>query len=49
MEARGARLTSAIRRQITDEIMYQLAALLPAAYRGVYSDLDAATSEYLKF
>jgi 1-acyl-sn-glycerol-3-phosphate acyltransferase len=49
VETRGARLTSALRRQITDEIMYQLAALLPPGYRGVYADMHAATSEYLKF
>jgi len=38
-----------MRQAITDEIMYQLAALLPAAYRGVYANLDAATQNYLHF
>ena len=38
-----------VRQQIADEIMYQLAALLPPAYRGYYSDLMAATQEYLRF
>lgn len=38
-----------IRQAITDEIMYQLAALLPAPYRGVYANLDAATQNYLRF
>jgi 1-acyl-sn-glycerol-3-phosphate acyltransferase len=38
-----------IRRQMTDEIMYQLAALLPPAYRGVYSDLSLASTDYLTF
>ena len=38
-----------IRQAITDEIMYQLAALLPVPYRGVYSDLEAATQNYLRF
>jgi len=38
-----------LRRQIADEVMYQLAALLPAAHRGVYSDLGAATEEHLQF
>jgi 1-acyl-sn-glycerol-3-phosphate acyltransferase len=37
------------RQQITDEIMYQLAALLPPQYRGYYSDLSKATEEYLQF
>jgi 1-acyl-sn-glycerol-3-phosphate acyltransferase len=35
--------------EITDEIMYQLARLLPAEYRGVYKDLDQATERHLHF
>ena len=38
-----------VRRRITDEMMAQIAALLPPAYRGVYSDLDHATAEHLIF
>ena len=45
----GAKPRRELRQQITDEIMYQLAALLPPAYRGVYADLDAATETYLHF
>lgn len=37
------------RQQMTDEIMYQIAALLPPQYRGVYSDLSQATETYLQF
>lgn len=37
------------RQQITDEIMYQLARLLPEENRGYYSDLDKATTQYLRF
>jgi 1-acyl-sn-glycerol-3-phosphate acyltransferase len=37
------------RQRITDEIMYQLAALLPTDYRGEYANLDAATETYLRF
>jgi hypothetical protein len=29
--------------------MYQLAALLPPAYRGYYSDLSLSTERYLRF
>lgn len=43
------KVTRPVRQVITDEIMYQLAALLPASYRGVYADLDAATQKYLRF
>lgn len=43
------RLTSEERQVVTDEMMYQLAALLPPEYRGAYADLSAATSHYLRF
>ena len=45
----GKRITTSIRQDITDEVMYQISALLPLKYRGYYSDLDAATEEYIKF
>ncbi len=35
--------------QMTEEAMYQLAALLPPEYRGVYSDLGSATERLLVF
>jgi 1-acyl-sn-glycerol-3-phosphate acyltransferase len=35
--------------QMTEEAMYQLAAILPPEYRGVYSDLDSATKRFLVF
>lgn len=43
------RITSSIRQDITDEIMYQISALLPPKYRGYYSDLHVASEIYLKF
>lgn len=45
----NGKLKREIRTQMTDEIMYQLAALLPTSYRGIYSDLSRATEEYLQF
>lgn len=36
-------------RRMTDEMMYQLAAILPERYRGDYSDLDQMTTETLAF
>jgi 1-acyl-sn-glycerol-3-phosphate acyltransferase len=45
----GQRVSGEVRQQIVDEIMYQVAALLPPAYRGYYSDLDAATERYIRF
>jgi 1-acyl-sn-glycerol-3-phosphate acyltransferase len=37
------------RQLITDEIMYQLAKILPAEYRGYYSDMSKATTHFLDF
>ncbi len=49
LDTGGVKVTRQVRRQMIDEVMYQLAALLPPAYRGVYSDLNAATQQYLAF
>ena len=49
VHANGERLTHEARQQIVDEMMYQLAALLPEEYRGEYSDMSKATTQYLKF
>lgn len=49
LRTEGTRLRRLERQRITDEIMYQVAAVLPPAYRGYYADLDAATEEYLCF
>jgi len=49
LNAEGVKVTQEVRRQMTDEIMWQLAALLPPAYRGDYSEVDAATETYLQF
>ncbi len=35
-------------RQMTDEAMYRLAAMLPEGRRGIYGDLSKATSEYIE-
>ena len=49
LDAAGHRVMGDIRQEMADEIMYQLAALLPEKYRGVYADLSKATTKYLKF
>jgi 1-acyl-sn-glycerol-3-phosphate acyltransferase len=49
LDAGGERVTHKMRQQMTDEIMIQIAALLPPEYRGVYSDLASATEDYLRF
>ncbi len=45
----AGKVTREMRQQMTDEIMCQIAALLPPDYRGYYSDLSAATETYLRF
>lgn len=49
IETGEERVTRQLRQAITDEIMYQIAALLPEDYRGEYADLEAATQKYLRF
>ncbi len=49
IQTEGVSVNREVRQQIADEIMYQLAALLPPTYRGHYSDLEAATHTYLRF
>ena len=45
----GQRMNKELRETITSEIMYQLAALLPAEYRGYYADLSKASMNYLNY
>jgi 1-acyl-sn-glycerol-3-phosphate acyltransferase len=49
LNADGIKVTREVRQQIADEIMYQIAALLPPAYRGYYSNPAGATSAFLRF
>jgi len=49
LEPGEERVTHKMRQQMTDEIMMQIAALLPPEYRGVYSNLASATEHYLRF
>lgn len=49
LDAGSTKVSHAVREQMAAEIMYQLAALLPPAYRGQYADLNLATQHYLRF
>jgi 1-acyl-sn-glycerol-3-phosphate acyltransferase len=49
IEPGGDPVTREVRGQILDEVMYQMAAQLPPAYRGVYSRQEAATERFLRF
>ncbi len=45
----ATRVDREIRGRMIDEIMYQMAVLLPEEYRGYYSDLSGLTTEFLDF
>jgi 1-acyl-sn-glycerol-3-phosphate acyltransferase len=49
LTAPGGKAKNEVRQEMADEIMYQLASLLPEMYRGVYADLSKATTKYLVF
>lgn len=49
LDAGGKRVTRQMRQEMLDEVMVQLATLLPPAYRGVYADTSSAGGEYLAF
>jgi 1-acyl-sn-glycerol-3-phosphate acyltransferase len=49
LDARGEKVDKHVRSAMLDEIMYQLAALMPEKYRGIYADLTRATQTYLRF
>jgi len=49
LSANGDKVTREVRQQMADEIMGQIAALLPPAYRGAYSDPASITTTYLRF
>jgi 1-acyl-sn-glycerol-3-phosphate acyltransferase len=45
----STRVNREIRMRMIDEMMYQIAGLLPEKNRGVYGDLTKATTDFLKF
>lgn len=49
LDACGEKLTHAVRRQMVDEVMMQVARLLPQANRGVYAGIEGSTNNYLRF
>jgi 1-acyl-sn-glycerol-3-phosphate acyltransferase len=49
LKAGNGVLDSQAREQMLDELMYQMAAVLPPEYRGVYANLPDATQNYWEF
>jgi 1-acyl-sn-glycerol-3-phosphate acyltransferase len=48
LDPRPGKLSREDLAQMTDEMMYQLAALLPPQYRGYYSDLGEASQRHIR-
>jgi 1-acyl-sn-glycerol-3-phosphate acyltransferase len=49
LQESGKKITKETRQRMVDEMMGQLAQLLPAQYRGCYGEWPAAKSLYLEF
>ena len=49
LDAKGHKITHEIREEMTSEIMYQLAKLLPEERRGEYADMSLAGEKWLAF
>jgi len=47
VDTQGIKVTSEIRQQIVDEMMAQIAKLMPEEYRGEYSDTSKWTEKFL--
>jgi 1-acyl-sn-glycerol-3-phosphate acyltransferase len=45
----ASKLDQELRRKMVDEIMYQLAFLLPEEYRGYYADFSKFSTEFIDF
>lgn len=49
IDTAGVKVNAEVRQQIVDEMMAQLAALLPEEYRGEYSNLSKSAKKYIKY
>jgi len=49
LETRGEKVTHTVREKMMDEMMVQLARLLPTEYRGYYARAPAEGEKYLEF
>jgi 1-acyl-sn-glycerol-3-phosphate acyltransferase len=49
LEGKGEKVTRLVRKKMMDEVMHQLAMLLPPEYRGEYADISATTTRYIVF
>jgi len=47
LNVEGVKVNGEIREQIADEMMYEIAKMLPEEYRGEYRDLSKATKQFI--
>lgn len=49
LDDHGEKVTRLVRERMMQQMMGQMASILPPQYRGVYSDLSSASTSYLSF
>ena len=49
LDAKGKKVDRKVRQAMVNEIMYQMAILLPEAYRGNYANCAPPPQEYIRF
>jgi len=49
LETRGEKVTRQVRQQMLEELMCQMADLLPEKYRGRYAEIEKASGKYIAF
>jgi 1-acyl-sn-glycerol-3-phosphate acyltransferase len=49
IDPHGQTLDREVRKQMTDEVMFEIARMLPEKNRGIYSEIEKSKQEYLVF
>jgi 1-acyl-sn-glycerol-3-phosphate acyltransferase len=49
LDAKGKKVNGEVRQAMADEIMYQIAVLMPEKYRGQYANCNPPPQNYLRF
>lgn len=49
LDNHGEKVTRLVREKMIEEMMYQMASLLPEQYRGSYGDISAASTKYIQW
>jgi hypothetical protein len=48
LKVEGVKVTAEIRQQIVDEMMVQIAIMMPEEYRGEYSEMCKLPTQFIK-